>query len=89
MPVSDENAPETVETAEADEAEGTAVVGASEADPVDFGFYSMFWGLQQAFASPADAVAAHKWSEIANQLTSVLQAASSQYPVFKWSEIAT
>jgi len=40
---------------------------------VDFGFYATFWGLQQAFASPAASVAKDAWPGLVERMQTVLQ----------------
>ena len=67
--------PMTVEAPAGGEASAGAGGGGGEGGSgvVDFGFYATFWGLQQAFASPAASVAKERWASLVENLQTVLQ----------------
>lgn len=51
---------------------GGVVGDGGDGEVVDFGFYSTFWGLQQAFASPAASMRADTWPALVERLELVL-----------------
>ena len=53
--------------------DGTAGSHPERGEAIDYGFYSTFWGLQQAFTNPMAHVQPEAWEPLVVQLNTVLQ----------------